>query len=368
MAQQMGHPYDMLLGRKTYEIFAGYRPQHGQSELGAGINKATKYVASHRPMQFDWDKSVLLQGNLVDEVRKLKADRGPELQVHGSGNLIQTLFKNDLVDELWLKVFPITLGTGQAPVPGRHDSSRLQGNRFQDFAERSPFRQLSTGRGRRDWAGRFVTYSIDRAFSNRSLTLRLHDLSHGVPWQGDSTTASRERGTLYGARRSLAQRAARRRVSARPGADHRRGTRSPHSSSATPTTAHSATRVLAQHVLDLERRHLVAAGLDDVDAARGRGSGRCRRRAARRRRCGTSRRGTPSRVASGRRQYSRNTPARDLDLARRRRATRRRPRRPAAPRRRAAARRRPAGARRAAGWRAPCRSRSCRSARAACGR
>ena len=111
MGEQMDRPFDLLLGRKTYEIFASYWPQH--VEEGPGINKATKYVASHRPMEFTWERSVLLQGDVVDEIKKLKAQDGPELQVHGSTNLIQTLLKNDLVDELWLKIFPITLGTGK---------------------------------------------------------------------------------------------------------------------------------------------------------------------------------------------------------------------------------------------------------------
>lgn len=111
MDGQMGHAFDLLLGRKTYDIFAAYWPHH--KDEGPGINRATKYVASRGAMQFTWDKSVLLQGDVVEEVRKLKAQDGPELQVHGSGNLIQTLLKHDLVDELWLKTFPIALGTGK---------------------------------------------------------------------------------------------------------------------------------------------------------------------------------------------------------------------------------------------------------------
>jgi len=111
MTEQMSRPFDLLLGRKTYEIFAAYWPHH--NDEGAGINKATKYVASHAPMEFTWEHSVLLKGDVVDEVKKLKAQDGPELQVHGSGNFIQTLLKYDLVDELWLKIFPITLGMGK---------------------------------------------------------------------------------------------------------------------------------------------------------------------------------------------------------------------------------------------------------------
>ncbi|MGZ3666423.1 MAG: dihydrofolate reductase family protein [Ktedonobacterales bacterium] len=111
MAEQMGKPFDVLLGRKTYELFAAYWPHH--KDEGPGLNNATKYVASHRPMEFTWERSVLLNGDVVNEVKELKAQDGPDLQVHGSGNLIQTLLKHDLVDELWLKIFPITLGTGK---------------------------------------------------------------------------------------------------------------------------------------------------------------------------------------------------------------------------------------------------------------
>ncbi len=111
MGEQMSHPFDLLLGRKTYELFASYWPQH--KEEGPGINAATKYVASHRPMKFDWEKSVLLTGDIAAEIKKLKSQDGPELQVHGSSNLIQTLLKHDLVDELWLKIFPVILNTGK---------------------------------------------------------------------------------------------------------------------------------------------------------------------------------------------------------------------------------------------------------------
>jgi dihydrofolate reductase len=111
MGEQLGKPFDLLLGRKTYEIFAAYWPQHND-EL-PGINSATKYVASRRQIKFTWENSVLLPGNIVDSVRKLKNQDGPDLQVHGSGNFIQTLFKHDLVDEFWLKIFPITLGKGK---------------------------------------------------------------------------------------------------------------------------------------------------------------------------------------------------------------------------------------------------------------
>ena len=111
MAKQMVKPFDLLLGRKTFEIFASYWPQH--PEEGAGINNATKYVASQTLTSHQWHKTVFLNGNVPEEIKKLKEGEGPDLQVHGSGNLIQTLLENDLVDEFWLKIFPVTLGMGK---------------------------------------------------------------------------------------------------------------------------------------------------------------------------------------------------------------------------------------------------------------
>ena len=111
MGRQMGRPFDLLLGRKTFEIFAGYWPQESGGDNP--INHATKYVASNTLARHDWAKTVILKGDVVREIQKLKQQDGPELQVHGSGNFIQTLMKNDLVDEFWLKIFPVTLGQGK---------------------------------------------------------------------------------------------------------------------------------------------------------------------------------------------------------------------------------------------------------------
>jgi dihydrofolate reductase len=113
----MGHPFDLLLGRKTYEIFASYWPHHNDA-IGAPINNATKYVVSHRPVSTDWKTTVHIGGDVPAEIRKLKAGDGPELQVHGSGNMIQTLLKHDLVDEIWLKTFPVVLGNGKKLFDG----------------------------------------------------------------------------------------------------------------------------------------------------------------------------------------------------------------------------------------------------------
>ena len=100
---------DLLLGRKTFAIFAAYWPEH--ADFWPGINEVTKYVMSNTMDKSDWQNSVFLKN--VDEIKKLKNSEGSDIQVHGSGNLIQTLLKHDLVDELWLKTFPVTLGTGK---------------------------------------------------------------------------------------------------------------------------------------------------------------------------------------------------------------------------------------------------------------
>ena len=111
-AKDMSGQFDLLLGHKTYEIFAGYWPQHADG--WPRINEVTKYVASHdSSLKLAWENSVLLTGNVVNEVKKLKKEDDPDLEVWGSSNLIQTLLKHNLVDELWLKIYPITLGTGK---------------------------------------------------------------------------------------------------------------------------------------------------------------------------------------------------------------------------------------------------------------
>ena len=111
MTEQMSGPFDLLLGRKTFEIFASYWPQH--VEEGPEINRATKYVVSLTRTSHEWDKSVFINGNVVNEIRKLKEGDGPDIQVHGSSELIQTLLQYDLVDEFWLKIFPVMLGAGK---------------------------------------------------------------------------------------------------------------------------------------------------------------------------------------------------------------------------------------------------------------
>jgi dihydrofolate reductase len=110
MTDQMSRPFDLLLGRKTFEIFASYWPDQGEQDP---INQATKYVVSNTLNEHEWGQSVFIKGDAGEEIKKLKQQDGPELQVHGSSNLIQTLLKHDLVDEFWLKIFPVTLGMGK---------------------------------------------------------------------------------------------------------------------------------------------------------------------------------------------------------------------------------------------------------------
>ena len=109
MKGQMKKPFDLLLGRKTFKIWASYWPHH--KDTWPGINSAKKYVVSKTMTKHQWHNSIFLKN--VEEIKKIKLQNGPDLKVYGSANLIQTLLKHDLVDELWLKIFPITLGKGK---------------------------------------------------------------------------------------------------------------------------------------------------------------------------------------------------------------------------------------------------------------
>lgn len=109
MDKQMKGEYDLLLGHKTYDIFAGYWPEH--TDFWPQVNKITKYVVSKTLKKPSWENTVVLQD--IKELKKLKNSNSPALQVYGSGNLVQSLMEHDLVDEFWLKIFPVTLGTGK---------------------------------------------------------------------------------------------------------------------------------------------------------------------------------------------------------------------------------------------------------------
>jgi len=112
IGKELSAPFDLLLGRKTYEIFAPYWSKH-EGAIGGPFNKAKKYVVSDGAVDLTWKESILINGDVVAKLRALKEGDGPMLQVHGSGALIQTLFKNDLIDELRLRIFPLTLGSGK---------------------------------------------------------------------------------------------------------------------------------------------------------------------------------------------------------------------------------------------------------------
>lgn len=111
LRRQMALLFDLLLGRKTYDIWAPYWPQHG--DVWPGANAATKYVTSNIRTVGDWQPSVFLNGDVAEQVAQIKQQPGPDLHVWGSGNLLQTLLKHDLVDTFWLMIYPITLGGGK---------------------------------------------------------------------------------------------------------------------------------------------------------------------------------------------------------------------------------------------------------------
>ena len=123
MGEAMSHPFDLLLGRKTYDIFAGYWPT--STEEGAKpLNDATKYVASRGRPTLDWATSVQIEGDAAEGVAALKRTDGPEPQVHGSADLLQTLITHNLVDRYRLWVFPVVIGSGKrlfagGTVPGK---------------------------------------------------------------------------------------------------------------------------------------------------------------------------------------------------------------------------------------------------------
>jgi len=108
---QMNMPFDLLLGRKTFDIWAPYWPHH--ADIWPSVNAATKYVASNTLTSGDWQPCVVLGGDVAEKVTALKRQAGRDLHVYGSGTLLQTLLQHDLVDALWLKIYPVALGTGK---------------------------------------------------------------------------------------------------------------------------------------------------------------------------------------------------------------------------------------------------------------
>jgi dihydrofolate reductase len=109
--KQMNMSFDLLLGRTTFDIWAAFWPQH--SDIWPAVMTATKYVASNTMTSHEWKPSVFLNGDIAEKVTRIKQQEGPDLHVYGSANLVQTLMKHDLVDAFWLKIFPVTLGSGK---------------------------------------------------------------------------------------------------------------------------------------------------------------------------------------------------------------------------------------------------------------
>ena len=109
--KQMNMPFDLLIGRRTFDIWANFWPQH--NDMWPAVNTATKYVASNTMTSHEWQPSVFLNGDIAEKITKIKQQEGPDLHVYGSANLIQTLLKHNLVDAFWLKIYPITLGGGK---------------------------------------------------------------------------------------------------------------------------------------------------------------------------------------------------------------------------------------------------------------
>ena len=113
MSEFMGRPFDLVLGRRTYDIFAAHWPTASEEEGAKPLNDAVKHVASRGRPHLSWERSQLIEGDVAQGVTALKQQDGPELQVHGSGNLVQTLLRHGLVDEWQLLVFPVVLGQGK---------------------------------------------------------------------------------------------------------------------------------------------------------------------------------------------------------------------------------------------------------------
>lgn len=111
LRKQMNTQFDLLVGRTTFEIWEPYWPQH--VDAWPNVNAATKYIASNTRTSSNWQPSIFLNGDIAEKIAKIKQQQGPDIHVWGSGNLLQTLIKHDLVDVFWLMIYPITLGAGK---------------------------------------------------------------------------------------------------------------------------------------------------------------------------------------------------------------------------------------------------------------
>jgi dihydrofolate reductase len=113
MGESMSVPFDLLLGRRTYDIFAAFWPNAPEDAGGKPLNEATKYVVSRSRPTLEWGPAVLIDGDAAEGIAELKKGEGADLQVHGSGNLVQTLMRHNLVDQYRLWVFPLVIGSGK---------------------------------------------------------------------------------------------------------------------------------------------------------------------------------------------------------------------------------------------------------------
>jgi dihydrofolate reductase len=113
MDEFMGIPFELLLGRRTYDIFAAYWPHSNEEPIAGKFNSTKKYVVSHKFFEPSWKNSYCITGDVVQEIEKLKNETGPDLWVHGSGNFIQTLLENSLIDRMYIWTFPVTVGPGK---------------------------------------------------------------------------------------------------------------------------------------------------------------------------------------------------------------------------------------------------------------
>src|SRR3989344_4809007 len=112
LKKELSVPFDLLLGRKTYDIWAAYWPKQ-TGFIADPFNKAKKYVVSNKGLDFTWKESILINDDVVAKIKALKKEDGPVFHVWGSSVLLQTLLKNDLIDELRLRIYPVTIGTGK---------------------------------------------------------------------------------------------------------------------------------------------------------------------------------------------------------------------------------------------------------------
>ena len=132
IGEAMSRPFDLVLGRRTYDIFAAHWPHSTDEAVARPFNAATKYVASRSRPTLEWANSVLIEGDVAEGIAALKAGDGPELQVHGSGNLLQTLLRHNLVDRLRLWFFPLVIGSGKRLFDAAADGAVPAGLRLVD--------------------------------------------------------------------------------------------------------------------------------------------------------------------------------------------------------------------------------------------